>query len=66
MDNVLLFYIAPFKIGIKYDNAVYRKLQLQSLKTRWQPPGCRFVVNRTTNLAHVKLILVPSNRAVEK
>jgi len=59
MDSMLLFYIALLKIRIKCDSAVYLKLQLQSLKTRWQPPGCSLIVNRTTNLAHVKLILIP-------
>ena len=58
---MLLLYIAPLKIRIKYYSAVYRNLQLQSLKTRWQPPGCRLIVNRTANLAHVKLILIPCN-----
>jgi hypothetical protein len=46
MDSILLllFYVALFKIRIKYDSAVYRKLQLQSMKTCWQPPGCRLIV----------------------
>jgi len=55
MDSMLLFYITLFKIGIKYGSAVYRKLQLQSMKTRWQLPGCRLIVSRNTDLAHENL-----------
>jgi hypothetical protein len=66
MYSMLLLYIALFKIRIKCNSAVYRKLQLQSLKSRWQPPDFSLIVNRTPNLAHVIIILIPYNRDVEK
>jgi hypothetical protein len=59
MDTLLIFYIALFQIRIKCDRAVYRKLQLQLLYTRWQPPDWPLIVNRTTNATRVKLVLIP-------